>query len=163
VLPTDLTVAAVVPRDGHYLIVEERASGVVVVTQPGGHIEAGESPEQAVIRETLEETRCTVEVDALLGVYLWIHPQTRQQFLRIVYVATLVGENPALDLDDGIYAVHWYTLEDLMKRRKSLRSPIVIRCLEDHAAGRRKPQSLLAGMLPVHQNVDRVLANASLV
>jgi len=89
VLPTDLTVAAVVPKDGRYLMVEERASGVVVVAQPGGHIWAGESPEQAVIRETLEETRCTV--------------------------------------------------------------------------GRREPKSLLAGMLPVHQNVDRVLASASLV
>jgi 8-oxo-dGTP pyrophosphatase MutT (NUDIX family) len=163
VLPTDLTVAAVVPKDGRYLMVEERASGVVVVAQPGGHIEAGESPEQAVIRETLEETRCTVEVDGLLGVYLWIHPQTRQQFLRIVYVASFVGEDPALDLDDGIYAVHWYTLDDLKRHRKSLRSPVVIRCLDDYAAGRREPKSLLAGMLPVHQNVGRVLASASLV
>jgi hypothetical protein len=48
VLPTDLTVSAVVEQDGRYLIVEERASGVVVVTQPGGHIETDESPEQAV-------------------------------------------------------------------------------------------------------------------
>ena len=60
-LPTDLTVAAVVPRGGRYLIVEERASGVVVVTQPGGHIEANESPEEAVVRETLEETCCHVD------------------------------------------------------------------------------------------------------
>src|SRR5690606_20670053 len=102
VLPTDLTVSAVVQRDGRYLIVEERASGVIVFTQPGGHIEAGESPEQAVVRETLEETRCTVEVESLLNVYLWIQPQTRQQFLRIVYVARFAGENPALALDDGI-------------------------------------------------------------
>jgi ADP-ribose pyrophosphatase YjhB (NUDIX family) len=156
-------VSAVVPRDGRYLIVEERASGVVVVTQPGGHIETGESPEQAVVRETIEETRCTVEVDGLLGVYLWIQPQTRQQFLRIVYVATFVGENSALALDDGIYAVHWYTLDELNHRRKSLRSPVVTRCIEDYVAGRRKPESLLEGMLPVQQNVDRVLASASLV
>lgn len=162
-LPTDLTVAAVVPRDGRYLIVEERASGAIVVTQPGGHIEAGESPEQAVVRETLEETRCTVDVDGLLGVYLWIHPQSRQQFLRIVYLASFVAEDPGLDLDDGIHAVHWYTLEDLKRRRTSLRTPVVLRCVEDHRAGYRKPQSLLAGMLPVQKNVDRVLASASLV
>jgi hypothetical protein len=96
-------------------------------------------------------------------VYLWIHPQSRQQFLRIVYVATLVGEDPALDLDGGIFAVHWYTLEDLKRRGTSLRSPIVIRCLEDYATGRRRPQSLLPSMLPIHQNIDLVLANASLV
>jgi ADP-ribose pyrophosphatase YjhB (NUDIX family) len=152
-----------VPRDSRYLIVEERASGVVVVTQPGGHIEAGESPQEAVVRETLEETRCTVEVEGLLGVYLWIQPQTRQQFLRIVYVATFLGEDPALRLDDGIHAVHWYTLEDLVYRRKSLRNPVVTRCIEDYVAGRRKPDSVLAGMLPVQQNVDRVLASALLV
>jgi ADP-ribose pyrophosphatase YjhB (NUDIX family) len=163
VLPTDLTVSAVVRKEDRYLIVEERASGVVVISQPGGHIEANELPEQAVVRETLEETRCTIEVDGLVGVYLWIHPQTRQQFLRIVYVANCVGENPSLPLDDGIYAVHWYTLEELNRRRKSLRSPVVIRCIEDFLAGRRKPSSLLNGMLPVQKNVDQVLANASLV
>ena len=162
-LPTDLTVSAVVPRGDRYLIVEERASGVVVVTQPGGHIETDESPEQAVIRETLEETRCTVEVESLLGVYLWIHPQTRQQFLRIVYLTNFVGEDPSLDLDDGIHAVHWYTLEDLKRRRKLLRSPVVIRCIEDYLSGLRKPASLLTGMLPVQKNVDQVLASASLV
>ena len=162
-LPTDLTVAAVVPDDGRYLIVEERASGVVVVTQPGGHIEANESPEDAVVRETLEETACTVEVDSLLGVYLWIHPQTRQQFLRIVYVANFISEDKSRPLDDGVYAVHWYTLDDLKRRRKSLRSPVVVRCIDDYLAGKRKPQSLLAGMMPVQKNVDAVLASASLV
>lgn len=162
-LPTDLTVSAVVQRDGRYLIVEERASGVIVFTQPGGHIEAGESPEQAVVRETLEETRCTVEVETLLNVYLWIQPQTRQQFLRIVYVARFAGENPALALDDGIHAVHWFTLDDLNRRRRTLRSPVVTRCIEDHVAGRRKPESLLDGLLPVQQNVERVIASASLV
>ncbi|HEX5765362.1 MAG TPA: NUDIX hydrolase [Woeseiaceae bacterium] len=162
-LPTDLTVSAVVQRDGRYLIVEERAAGVIVFTQPGGHIEAGESPEQAVVRETLEETRCTVEVETLLNVYLWIQPQTRQQFLRIVYVARFAGENPALALDDGIHAVHWFTLDDLNRRRRTLRSPVVTRCIEDYVAGRRKPESLLDGLLPVQQNVERVIASASLV
>jgi len=163
VLPTDLTVAAVVPLDGRYLMVEERSSGVVVVTQPGGHIDANESPEQAVVRETLEETGSTVEVDGLLGVYLWIHPQTRQQFLRIVYVANFLVTDHVRPLDDGIHAVHWYSLEDLKRRRKSLRSPLVLRSIEDHVAGHRRPRSLFDGMLPLQKNVDRILANASLI
>ena len=162
-LPTDLTVAAVVERDGHYLIVEERASGRVVLTQPGGHIESGEAPEQAAEREALEETGCKVRVSALLGVYLWIHPQTRQNFLRIVFLADLIAENIQRQLDDGIHAVHWYTLPKLMQRAQDFRTPVVLRCIEDYTAGRREPASLLTGMMPIQHNVDAVLANANLV
>ena len=162
-LPTDQTVAAVVPRDGRYLIVEERASGAMVITQPGGHIEAGESPEEAVVRETLEETGCLVDVESLLGVYLWIHPQSRQQFLRIVYVASLVSDDRSLPLEEGVHAVHWYSLDDLRRRRQSLRNPVVLRCIDDYVAGVRRPQDLLAPMMPVQNNVDAVIANALLV
>jgi hypothetical protein len=85
VLPTDLTVSAVVERHERFLTIEKRVSGVVVVTQPGAHIETDESPEQATIRGGLQESGCQFTVTGLLGVYLWIHPQTRQQYLRIVY------------------------------------------------------------------------------
>ena len=74
--PTDLTVSAVVEHDGKYLLVEEHAMGQVVLNQPGGHIEAGESPEVAVIREVLEETGCDVACGELIGTYLWIHAST---------------------------------------------------------------------------------------
>ena len=162
-LPTDLTVSAVVEDDGRFLTIEERSSGVIVVNQPGGHIEAGESPEEAVRREVLEEAGCDIDVGELLGVYLWIHPQTRQNFLRIVYVADLVWQDPKRSLDDGVYAVHWYTRSDLLLRQKEFRTPMVLRCIDDYIAGRRPPESLLAGMAPIQQNVERVLASADLV
>jgi len=163
VLPTDLTVASVVEDQGRFLMIEERSSGIVVVNQPGGHIEAGESPEQAAERETLEETGCIVSVRDLLGVYLWIHPQSRQNFLRIVFVADLLSHDPSRELDDGIYAVHWYTLEEMQRRRRELRTPMVLKSVEDYLAGRRQPHTLLADMMPVQQNVDRVLASACLI
>jgi 8-oxo-dGTP pyrophosphatase MutT (NUDIX family) len=163
VLPTDLTVSSVVEDDGRFLIIEERSSGVDVVNQPGGHIEAGESPERAAEREVLEETGCIVSVRELLGVYLWIHPQTRQNFLRIVFVADLLSHDPSRDLDDGIFAVHWYTLEELERRRRNLRTPMVLKSIEDYLAGRRQPHTLLADLMPVQQNVDRVLATAHLI
>ena len=134
-----------------------------MVTQPGGHIESGESPEMAAVRETLEETACDVAVRELLGVYLWIHPQTRQQFLRIMYVADLITEHLGRELDDGIIAVHWYTPADLKRRRRELRTPIVLRCLDDYLSGRRQAEDILSGKLPIHQNVHAVLASASLV
>ena len=162
-LPTDLTVSAVVEDAGRFLIIEERSSGVIVINQPGGHIEAGETPEQAVTRETLEEAGCRVDVSGLLGVYLWIHPQTRQNFLRIAFTANLLQVHADAKLDDGIHAVHWYTVDDVRRRRRDLRTPMVLRSIEDFLAGRRQPETILNGMAPVQQNLDQVLASASLV
>ncbi len=162
-LVTDLTVSAVVERDGRFLIVEERSSGVVVMNHPGGHIESGESPEQAVVREALEETGCKITVGEMLGIYLWIHPQTRQQYLRIAYVGNYVSHDESRVLDDGVYAIHWLTPADIRQRMQRLRSPMVMRCVEDYLAGRRQPDSFLASLMPVQQNVAAVMANAALV
>lgn len=98
-----------------------------------------------------------------LGVYLWIHPQTRQQYLRIIYVGNYLGHDDTRKLDDGVYAVHWFSPADLQSRMRNLRSPIVMRCVEDYLAGKRQPNSFLAGLMPLQQNVAAVMANAALV
>jgi ADP-ribose pyrophosphatase YjhB (NUDIX family) len=161
--PTDLTVAAVIERDDKFLLVEEYAMGRRVVTQPGGHIEANESPEQAVVREVFEESGVTVECRDMIGVYLWIHPQTRQQFLRIMYAAEYLDHDASIELDDGILGARWMTLDDIRASRSILRTPVVLRCVEDYRSGRRASDALLTGMLPLQKNVHRILANADLV
>ena len=161
--PTDLTVAAVIEHDEKYLFVEEYAMGRRVLTQPGGHIEADESPEQAVVREVLEESGCTVECGEMIGVYLWIHPQTRQQFLRIVFAAKFIDWNESAVLDNGILGRRWLSLGDIQARRAELRTPAALRCVEDYVAGRRETDGRLTGMLPLQQNVHRILATADLV
>ena len=162
-LPTDLTVSAVVERDGHFLIVEERSSGMIVLNQPGGHIESGEAPEAAAIRECLEEAGCEISISGLLGVYLWIHPQTRQNFLRIVYMANLVKQHLQRALDDVVHAVHWYSPADIRNRKRDVRSPIVLQVIDDYLAGKRQPDTFLDDMMPLHQNVHEVLAAAHLI
>ena len=121
-------------------------------------MKAAKRPEEAVVRETLEETGCTVECGELVGIYLWIHPQTRQQFLRIIYAANYVSCDETLPLDDSIIARRWATLPELISRQPRLRSPVVLRCIQDYEAGRRESDALLTGMLPLQHNVHRVLA-----
>ena len=162
-LPSGRTVSAVIEQGDRFLMIEERSSGVVVVSQPGGHIKLGEMPEDAVVREALEETGSEISVSGLLGVYLWIHPQSRQQFLRLVYTAKMVRENISRQLDKGIHGVHWYSVADIRHRSRDLRSPIVLRCVEDYIAGKRQPEETLAGFTPIQQNVSAVMANAHLV
>lgn len=161
--PTDLTIAAVVQHDGRYLLVEEHAMGLVVLNQPGGHIETGETPEETVVREALEETGCSIRCSEMIGVYLWIHPQTRQQFLRIVYAAEFESCDESLQLDHSIVSKQWLTRAELEARRSRMRYPVVLRCIQDYESGRRESDKLLSGMLPLQQNVHRVLARADLV
>lgn len=162
-LPTDLTVSAVVEQDGSFLIIEETVSGKVVITQPGGHIETGESPEEATRREVFEEAACDIDVTDLIGVYLWIHPQTGQQFLRIVYAADLVRIHGRKPPDASIHSVHWFSHADLVRRNASLRSPVVLRCIDDYLAGLRQPSSMFTNLKPIQKHVDSVLANARLI
>jgi len=66
-LPPDLLVTAVkiyVFRGDSVLLTDIATRGWDV---PGGHVEAGETPEQTVVRELREETGARVEKSALIG------------------------------------------------------------------------------------------------
>ena len=65
-----VTVAAIVERDGRYLLVEEQTREGLRLNNPAGHLDPEESLLEAVVRETLEETACGFTPEALVGVYL---------------------------------------------------------------------------------------------
>ena len=89
-LKLDLTVAAIAERDGRFLFVQERAARRIVLNQPAGHLEDGESLLDAVIRETREETTRAFQPSAVTGLYLWRGPGGRT-VLRIAFSGS-VGE-----------------------------------------------------------------------
>ena len=51
-----VTVAAVIERDGLFLLVEEETSEGLKLNNAAGHLDPGESPEDGCSREALEET-----------------------------------------------------------------------------------------------------------
>jgi ADP-ribose pyrophosphatase YjhB (NUDIX family) len=84
----DVTVAAIIERDGRFLMVEERAAGGLVLNQPAGHLEQGESLVTAVIRETIEETGHHFEPNHVVGFYLWRSEEAGKTYLRVVFCGT---------------------------------------------------------------------------
>ena len=133
-----VTVAAVIERDGKFLLVQERITGRLVLNQPAGHLDPGESLVAACRREVLEETAQRFNPTALVGIYRWRDPKKDFTFLRFCFRGELSGtEQRALDKE--IVALHWLTLEELKDRRAEHRSPLVQKCVEDFLAGRSFP------------------------
>lgn len=138
-----VTVATVVCRDGRYLLVEESPHGVAVFNQPAGHVEGGETLPDAAIRETLEETGWRVRPTHVLGVYVWTSPKNGATYYRVAFAGELLEQVAGHAIDKDIDAVHWLTLDEIRARHTQLRSPLVLRCAEDHAAGKRFPLDLI--------------------
>ena len=137
------TVATVVERDGHFLMVQERSDGEVVFNQPAGHLEPGESLIDAAIRETREETRWSVTIDSFLGLYHYNSSSNNICYIRSCFVASALAENTDLPLDKDIIAAHWLTYEEIKSLQPQLRSPVVLKVVEDYLAGQTFPLSLL--------------------
>ena len=139
----DVTVAAVIEHDERFLVVEEHACGKVVYNQPAGHLEPDESLVDAAVRETLEETGHRFRPQYLLGVYLWHSEPAQKSFLRVTFVGSAEPPSGAPRLDDGIVAAHWMTRNQMLALRDKLRSPMVLRCIDDYRAGIRYPLDAL--------------------
>ena len=140
----DITVAAVVERNGRFLIVEERIGRRRVFNQPAGHVEHGEDLLGAVVRETLEETAWHFEPRWLLGVYRWRATRSAHGTLRFAFTGHLIRHEAQRELDSPVLAVHWLTRPELLARARALRTPLVMQCVDDYLAGRRLPLSAVA-------------------
>ena len=143
-----VTVAAIVVRedaDGQrrFLLVEEHTAEGLRLNNPAGHLDPGESPLEAVVREALEETAREFTPTHLLGVYLsrFRRPATGEDitYLRMAYGGTAGPADPARRLDEGIVRTLWLTLDEVRASADRHRSPLVLRCIEDHEAGVRLP------------------------
>jgi len=139
----DVTVAAIIERDSQFLLVEERIGGRLVLNQPAGHLEDGESLLEAVVRETLEETAWHFTPAALLGVYLWRSARAHTT-MRVSFIGSVADFDSTRRLDPPVLATHWLTREQILSRREQLRTTLVTRCIDHYLAGRRLPLEAVA-------------------
>ena len=139
----DVTVAALCERDGRFLVVEERSksSGKIVLNQPAGHLEEGETLLDAVVRETLEETQCHFTPQSLLGLYRLQTPEGKT-YIRYTFAGTVSDPDPTQLLDPDIIRTHWLSHEEL-SQKNNLRSGLVSSCVNDYLPGENYSLKLL--------------------
>jgi 8-oxo-dGTP pyrophosphatase MutT (NUDIX family) len=142
-----VTVAAIIEREGRYLLVEEHTPDGLKLNNPAGHLDAGESPQEGAVREALEETARVFTPDRLVGVYLarFQRPSRGEEvtYLRFAFGGSAGEPDPARTLDTRIVRTLWMTLDELRAGRARHRSALVLRCIEDFAAGQRYPLTLV--------------------
>ena len=135
----NVTVAAVIERDGHFLVVEEESADGPVINQPAGHLEENESLETAVIRETLEETGYEFSPTALIGSFLWQNPANNITYFRVTYTGVVSDEPVSSTLDEGIIRTLWMTRSQLEEQQARLRSPIILQTIDQYLLGKTYP------------------------
>jgi len=142
-----VTVAGIIEKDGRYLLVEEHTPKGLMLNNPAGHLDPGESPVQGCIREVLEETAFHFKPTALVGIYLsrFQKPATTDDpdeditYLRFAFTGELGEFEPSRQLDTGIVRTLWMNLEEMRQTSERHRSRLLIKCAEDHARGLRFP------------------------
>jgi ADP-ribose pyrophosphatase YjhB (NUDIX family) len=139
----NVTVAAVIERDGRFLLVEEETPDGLRFNQPAGHLDKGESIVAACSRETLEETAWQFTPEALVGIYQWPRPQGDITYLRFAFCGQLGEHEANRPLDHGIVRAVWLTPDEIEACRERHRSPLILKCIVDYLAGRRYPLELI--------------------
>ena len=146
-----VTVAAIVEKNGLYLLIEEHTQEGLRLNNPAGHLDPGESLIEACARECLEETAHPFQPKQLVGIYQSRfhraakdgHPAEEITYVRFAFTGDVSERIAKLALDDGIVRVLWLSLEEVRASAERHRSPLVLQCIEDHAKGQRFPMDLI--------------------
>jgi 8-oxo-dGTP diphosphatase len=102
--------AAIIVHDGRVLMVRRRISeGELSWQFPAGAVEAGETVEEAAVRETLEETGLSVEAVKLIGDR--VHPKSKR-FMSYTAAKVVSGEAHVADTDE-LDAIAWVALAEI--------------------------------------------------
>lgn len=141
-----VTVATVVEDAGRFLLVEEEKQGRLVLNQPAGHLEPGESLIEAARRETLEETAWQVEIQGVIGIGLYVAPGNGVTYYRTAFHARPLAHEPERALDADITRAVWLTLDEIRAEQVRLRSPLVLDAIEKYLDGQRYPLSMIVDM-----------------
>lgn len=141
-----VTVACVVADGDRYLMVEEEVKGRLVYNQPAGHLEENETLFAAAVRETLEETAWTVELQHLIGVQQWRSTEHGHVVIRFSFAARAISHDELRALDPDINRALWLSRAEIAAAGDRVRSPLVLPTIDAWLTGQRLPLSVLECM-----------------
>ena len=142
-----ITVAAIIQKDNKYLFVEEFVKNKVVTNQPAGHLEENETLEEACVRENLEETAYIVEADHLIGIYQERSKDSLDMWLRFCFKCSIKNECKDKELDKNIIRKIWLSKKELLMPERTLRSNMVLKCIDDHEENKKFPKEVISNLL----------------
>jgi len=129
------TARGIVIHDQRILLMERWRPGHHYFSIPGGGIEPGETPQQTVVREFMEETACEVRTERL--VYLL---ETAEGNCHHIFLCRYLRGEPRLAADspeairadpDNRFKPDWLPLSDLPEAPAIIWKPVLRRLVED--------------------------------
>lgn len=145
------TVAAIIEKDGQFLLVEEHTPEGLRLNNPAGHLDEGESLVQGCQRETLEESMHLFTPTHLVGIYMSRFQRVASgtedaqdvTYLRFAFAGALGALQPGRQLDTGIVRTLWLSPDEVRASAARHRSPLVLQCMEDYLRGQRFPLDMI--------------------
>eukprot|EP01030_Chromulinospumella_sphaerica_P007191 gene7191-7033_t len=157
----NVTVAAIIERDGRYLLIEEHTQEGLRLNNPAGHLDPGESPAEGCAREALEETAHPFTPTALVGVYLsrFQRPATGEDitYLRMAFCGSIGDMQADRPLDSGIVRTLWMTPEEIRDSAAALGAG-VLNAIAGGGSFLTFPALVFAGVPPLAANATSAMA-----
>ncbi|MGI8411234.1 MAG: NUDIX hydrolase [Solirubrobacteraceae bacterium] len=110
----EFSAGGVVVRGSEVIVivpVKRDRDGNRVLGLPKGHLDDGETPEQAAQREVREETGATAELIEKLGDVRYEYERGRRRSKRVAFYLFRYGSGELEDHDHEIEAARWMELE----------------------------------------------------
>ncbi len=110
--------AVILIQDNKIALIERHRANLHYFTFPGGHIEEGESPQAAAVRETFEELGLQVVIKSWVALMVWMGKMQYYYLVESIGGTFGTGKGDELstpNLERGSYLPVWMAVPDLLK------------------------------------------------